>query len=133
MATKWVPATCWQRFQGEHANQGHHRRSAPRGRIFEARKPRETAIISEIDGVVRFGEVAKGQRKIYVTADNGDEKEYSVPRGIHVNVQEGERLSAGDPLMDGRSTLTTFLPCWAKKRCRLTWSTKSRKSTACRA
>ena len=45
--------------------------------------------------------MAKGQRKIYVTADNGDEKEYSVPRGIHVNVQEGERLSAGDPLMDG--------------------------------
>jgi DNA-directed RNA polymerase subunit beta' len=64
--------------------------------LFEARKPRETAIISEIDGVVRFGEVAKGQRKIYVTADNGDEKEYSVQRGIHVNVQEGERLSAGD-------------------------------------
>jgi DNA-directed RNA polymerase subunit beta' len=61
--------------------------------LFEARKPRETAIISEIDGVVRFGEVAKGQRKIYVTADNGDEKEYSV--------QEGERLRAGDPLMDG--------------------------------
>src|SRR6476660_2510302 len=69
--------------------------------LFEARKPRETAIISEIDGVVRFGEVAKGQRKIYVTADSGEEKEYSVPRGIHVNVQEGERLSAGDPLMDG--------------------------------
>jgi hypothetical protein len=69
--------------------------------LFEARKPRETAIISEIDGVVRFGEVSKGQRKIYVTADNGDEKEYSVPRGIHVNVQEGERLRAGDPLMDG--------------------------------
>ena len=69
--------------------------------LFEARKPRETAIISEIDGVVRFGEVQKGQRKIYVTADNGEEKEYSVPRGIHVNVQEGERLRAGDPLMDG--------------------------------
>ena len=44
---------------------------------------------------------SKGQRKIYVTADNGEEKEYSVPRGIHVNVQEGERLRAGDPLMDG--------------------------------
>ncbi len=69
--------------------------------LFEARKPRETAIISEIDGVVKFGEVAKGQRKIYVTADNGEEKEYSVPRGVHVNVQEGERLKAGEPLMDG--------------------------------
>jgi DNA-directed RNA polymerase subunit beta' len=69
--------------------------------LFEARKPRETAIISEIDGVVRFGEVSKGQRKIYVTADNGEEREYSVPRGIHVNVQEGERLKAGEQLMDG--------------------------------
>jgi DNA-directed RNA polymerase subunit beta' len=69
--------------------------------LFEARKPRETAIISEIDGVVKFGDVAKGQRKIYVTADNGEEKEYSVPRGIHINVQEGERLHAGEALMDG--------------------------------
>ncbi len=69
--------------------------------LFEARKPRETAIISEIEGTVRFGEVAKGQRKIYVTAEDGSEKEYSVPRGIHVNVQEGEKLRAGDPLMDG--------------------------------
>jgi len=51
--------------------------------LFEARKPRETAIISEIDGVVKIGEVSKGQRKIYVVADNGTEKEYSVPKGVH--------------------------------------------------
>jgi len=69
--------------------------------LFEARKPRETAVISEIDGTVRFGEVAKGMRKLYVTADNGTEKEYSVPRGVHINVQEGERVRAGEPLMDG--------------------------------
>jgi DNA-directed RNA polymerase subunit beta' len=69
--------------------------------LFEARKPRETAIISEIDGVVKFGEVSKGQRKIYVVADNGTEKEYSVPKGVHINVQEGERVRAGEPLMDG--------------------------------
>jgi DNA-directed RNA polymerase subunit beta' len=69
--------------------------------LFEARKPRETAVISEIDGVVRFGEVAKGMRKLYVTADNGTEKEYSVPRGVHINVQESERVRAGEPLMDG--------------------------------
>ncbi len=50
---------------------------------------------------VKFGEVAKGQRKVYVTADNGEEKEYSLPRGIHINVQEGERLRAGEALMDG--------------------------------
>jgi DNA-directed RNA polymerase subunit beta' len=69
--------------------------------LFEARKPRETAIISEIDGVVKFGEVTKGQRRVYVVADNGTEKEYSVPKGVHINVQEGERLRAGEPLMDG--------------------------------
>jgi len=69
--------------------------------LFEARKPHETAVVSEIDGVVKFGEISKGQRKIYVTADNGTEKEYSVPRGVHVNVQEGERVRAGEPLMDG--------------------------------
>jgi len=69
--------------------------------LFEARKPRETAIISEIDGVVKFGEVTKGQRKVYVVADNGTEKEYSVPKGVHINVQEGERVRAGEPLMDG--------------------------------
>ncbi|HEY2232241.1 MAG TPA: DNA-directed RNA polymerase subunit beta', partial [Candidatus Angelobacter sp.] len=63
--------------------------------LFEARKPRETAIISEIDGVVKFGEVSKGQRKIYVVADNGTEKEYSVPKGVHINVQESERVRAG--------------------------------------
>jgi len=69
--------------------------------LFEARKPRETAVISEIDGIVKFGDVSKGQRKIYVVADNGTEKEYSVPRGVHINVQEGERIRAGEPLMDG--------------------------------
>jgi DNA-directed RNA polymerase subunit beta' len=69
--------------------------------LFEARKPHETAVISEIDGTVKFGEVSKGQRKVYVVADNGTEKEYSVPRGVHINVQEGERVKAGEPLMDG--------------------------------
>ncbi|MGH9597190.1 MAG: DNA-directed RNA polymerase subunit beta', partial [Edaphobacter sp.] len=69
--------------------------------LFEARKPRDPAIISKIDGAVRFGEVSKGQRKVYVTADNGQEEEYSVPRGVYVNVQEGERLRAGDALIDG--------------------------------
>jgi len=69
--------------------------------LFEARKPREPAVIAEINGVVRYGEVSKGQRKIYIRGEDGQEREYSVPRGVHVNVQEGERVKAGDPLMDG--------------------------------
>ena len=69
--------------------------------LFEARKPRETAIIAEINGVVKYGEISKGQRKIYVVGDDGDQREYSLPRGVHINVQEGERVKAGEPLMDG--------------------------------
>ena len=69
--------------------------------LFEARKPRDLAVISEINGAVRYGALSKGQRKIYVAADNGEEREYSIPRGVHINVQEGERVIAGEPLMDG--------------------------------
>jgi DNA-directed RNA polymerase subunit beta' len=69
--------------------------------LFEARRPRETAIISEINGVVRFGEVAKGLRKVHVIGDDNQQREYLIPRGIHVTVQENERVRAGDPLMDG--------------------------------
>ena len=69
--------------------------------LFEARKPHETAVITEIDGVVRYGDVSKGQRKIVVAPDRGEVKEYLLPRGVHVSVQEGERVKAGEPLMDG--------------------------------
>src|SRR5579859_6367256 len=69
--------------------------------LFEARKPRETAVITEIDGVVKYGEISKGMRKLYITGDDGVQKEYAIPRGVHINVQEGERVRSGDPLMDG--------------------------------
>jgi DNA-directed RNA polymerase subunit beta' len=69
--------------------------------LFEARKPRETAIIAEINGTVKYGEVTKGQRKIFVVGDDNEQREYSLPRGVHINVQEGERVKAGEPLMDG--------------------------------
>jgi DNA-directed RNA polymerase subunit beta' len=70
--------------------------------LFEARKPRETAVISEIDGTVRHGGIVKGLRKLLVVPDEGgDAREYSLPRGVHVNVQEGDRVRAGEPLMDG--------------------------------
>jgi len=69
--------------------------------LFEARKPRETAVIAEINGVVSYGEVTRGSRKIIITGDDGEKREYALPRGVHVNVQEGERVQAGDPLMDG--------------------------------
>ena len=73
--------------------------------LFEARKPRDPAVISEIDGTVKHGGVVKGQRKILIVPDEGggEAREYSIPRGVHVNVQDGERVRAGDPLMDGPS------------------------------
>jgi DNA-directed RNA polymerase subunit beta' len=69
--------------------------------LFEARKPRETAVITEIDGIVKYGDITKGQRKIVVVNEAGVEREYALPRGVHVNVQEGEHVRAGEPLMDG--------------------------------
>jgi DNA-directed RNA polymerase subunit beta' len=69
--------------------------------LFEARRPRDPAVMSEIDGVVKHGPIVKGQRKIFVVPDDGDQREYSIPRGVHINVQEGERVRAGEPLMDG--------------------------------
>ncbi len=69
--------------------------------LFEARRPGNTAVISEIDGIVKYGQLSKGTRKISVIADDGEEKIYAIPRGVHINVQENERIRAGEPLMDG--------------------------------
>jgi DNA-directed RNA polymerase subunit beta' len=69
--------------------------------LFEARRPKEPAVISEIDGSVKYGDVQKQYRKIFVTGDDGETREYQLPRGSHINVQEGERVKAGEPLMDG--------------------------------
>jgi DNA-directed RNA polymerase subunit beta' len=70
--------------------------------LFEARRPKEPAVITEIDGVVHYGEVAKGKRKIMVQdEETGEHRDYEVPRGVHINIQEGERVRAGDPLIDG--------------------------------
>jgi DNA-directed RNA polymerase subunit beta' len=69
--------------------------------LFEARRPKEQALISEIEGYVSFGKIAKGRRKIIITPEVGEPKEYLIPKGKHVTVQEGEYVRAGEPLMDG--------------------------------
>src|SRR5688572_19992359 len=69
--------------------------------LFEARRPKEPAVITEIDGIVKYGDIAKQHRKIFVTSDENDQREYQLPRGAHINVQEQERVRAGEPLMDG--------------------------------
>jgi len=69
--------------------------------LFEARKPKEYAVISEIDGVVQFGKDTKGKRKVVIIPDVGAPKEYLILKGKHISVHEGDRVKAGEPLMDG--------------------------------
>ncbi|MCG3778277.1 MAG: DNA-directed RNA polymerase subunit beta' [Nitrospira sp.] len=69
--------------------------------LFEARKPKETAVISEIDGEISYDGFVKGMRKVLVNNKMGDVKEYFIPKGKHINVHEGDWVRAGEPLMDG--------------------------------
>jgi DNA-directed RNA polymerase subunit beta' len=69
--------------------------------LFEARKPKDPAIISEIDGVVEFGESKKGQRRVIVKSPTGMKREYLIPHGKHLNVYKGDWVTAGQPLIDG--------------------------------
>ncbi|HZO19346.1 MAG TPA: DNA-directed RNA polymerase subunit beta' [Gemmatimonadaceae bacterium] len=81
--------------------------------LFEARRPKDPATISEIDGIVRFGEIKRGKREVfvqpmrggpdgYVVADEGQEAQlYEVPAGKHLRVHEGDRVRAGDRLSEG--------------------------------
>jgi len=75
--------------------------------LFEARKPKEYAVISEIDGVVSFGKDTKGKRKVVITPEIDGKlrpdlsKEYLIGKGKHISVHTGDRLRAGEALMDG--------------------------------
>jgi DNA-directed RNA polymerase subunit beta' len=71
--------------------------------LFEARKPKDFAVISEIDGSVSYGKDAKGKRKVIVTPEQGEAKEYLIPKGKHISVHEGDYVRAGEALMDGSS------------------------------
>jgi DNA-directed RNA polymerase subunit beta' len=69
--------------------------------LFEARRPKNPAVITEINGRIELGGILRGYRKIIVKNDEGDRREYLVPRGAHLTVQNGDRVKAGDPLMEG--------------------------------
>jgi DNA-directed RNA polymerase subunit beta' len=69
--------------------------------LFEVRKPKEQAVISEISGAVTFGKDTKGKRKVIITPEVGDPKEYLIPKGKHISVHEGDLVRAGESLMDG--------------------------------
>ena len=69
--------------------------------LFEARKPKDCAIVSEVDGVVAFGKDTKGKRKVMVKPDIGEVHEYLIPKNKHIQVHENDRVRAGEPLIDG--------------------------------
>jgi DNA-directed RNA polymerase subunit beta' len=77
--------------------------------LFEARRPKNPAVISEIDGTVDIGEKRRGKRTILVRSDTGMEKEHLVPQGKHLRVHKGTRVKAGDPLVDGPLVLHDIL------------------------
>lgn len=77
--------------------------------LFEARRPKDPAVISEIDGFVEFGEVKRGQRVIIIKSLTGMQREYVIPHGKHPNVYKGDKVVAGQQLTDGPVVLQDIL------------------------
>ena len=69
--------------------------------LFEARRPKEPAVISEIDGTVGMGGLVRGNRELLVTSPDGEERKYLVPYGKHLRVHEGDQVEAGESLSEG--------------------------------
>ena len=69
--------------------------------LFEARKPKESAILAEVSGIFSFGKETKGKQRIVITQDNGDQYEQLIPKWRHLIVFEGERVEKGETIADG--------------------------------
>ncbi|MCA1660776.1 MAG: DNA-directed RNA polymerase subunit beta' [Novosphingobium sp.] len=69
--------------------------------LFEARKPKDPAVITEIDGTVEFGKIVRGNRQLLVNPEQGEPREYLIPHGKHLRVHEGDVVRAGDRLSEG--------------------------------
>ena len=69
--------------------------------LFEARRPKESAIIAENDGMVKFGKEVRGKLKVTIATENGEESNYLIPKGKHINFNEGEKIKKGEYLLDG--------------------------------
>jgi DNA-directed RNA polymerase subunit beta' len=69
--------------------------------LFEARRPKDPAVVTEVDGTIRFGEIKRGKREIIVVPNQGAERVYEVPVGKHLRVHEGDAVRAGDRLSEG--------------------------------
>ncbi len=69
--------------------------------LFEARSPKDPAVITEIDGTVSFGDIKRGKREVFVTPKVGQRRTYDVPVGKHMRVHQGDQVRAGDRLSEG--------------------------------
>ncbi len=69
--------------------------------LFEARRPKDSAIIAENDGVIEFGKEVRGKQKISIVSSKGDTSNYLIPKGKHVNFNQGEKIKKGEYLLDG--------------------------------
>jgi DNA-directed RNA polymerase subunit beta' len=69
--------------------------------LFEARRPKDSAIIAENDGVIEFGKEVRGKQKISIVSSNGETSNYLIPKGKHVNFNQGEKIKKGEYLLDG--------------------------------
>ncbi|MBU1248203.1 MAG: DNA-directed RNA polymerase subunit beta', partial [Proteobacteria bacterium] len=83
--------------------------------LFEVRKPKDQGVVSEIDGIVSYGPETKGKRKIVVTPEVGDAKEYLIPKGRHITAQEADFVEAGDLLTEGYPELHDILKIKGEK------------------
>lgn len=77
--------------------------------LFEVRKPKDMAVVSEIAGTVTYGGETKGKRKLIVTPEVGEPKEYLVPKGKHITASDGDFVEAGDLLTEGHPELHDIL------------------------
>lgn len=77
--------------------------------LFEVRKPKDMAVVSEISGTVTYAGESKGKRKLVVTPEIGEAKEYLVPKGKHITAADGDFVEAGDPLTEGYPELHDIL------------------------
>jgi len=69
--------------------------------LFEARKPKDSAIIAENDGMIEFGKEIRGKQKISIVSPKGETSNYLIPKGKHVNFNQGEKIKKGEYLLDG--------------------------------
>ena len=69
--------------------------------LFEARRPKDSAIIAENDGTIQFGKEVRGKQKISIVTPTGESSNYLIPKGKHINFNQGEKIKKGEYLLDG--------------------------------